>query len=72
MPGLSFEAAPAELAPQAVEEAASEEKTRTRANRGEAALSSAGQAVVTSTNAEAGEEDAKPKKGGWWQKRGFL
>jgi ribonuclease E len=62
-----------EKAPAATDEAPQDEKPRVRANRGEAALSSPGQVVVTSTTASEGaEEDAKPKKGGWWQKRGFL
>ena len=54
------------------EEAAAEDKPR-RSNRGEAALSSPTKAVVTSSNTEQrSEEENKPKKAGWWQKRGFL
>jgi ribonuclease E len=53
------------------EPAATEEKTRTRTNRGEAALSGSAP-VVSSTSTTAQEDDTKPKKGGWWQKRGFL
>jgi ribonuclease E len=54
------------------EEDAAADKPR-RSNRGEAALASPSQVVVTSsTKAEGADEDTKPKKGGWWQKRGFL
>ncbi len=42
-----------------------------RANRGEAAISNP-DPVVTSSAPKAAEKETKPKKGGWWQKRGFL
>jgi len=28
--------------------------------------------VVTSSKGEGEEEPTKPKKGGWWQRRGFF
>jgi ribonuclease E len=65
-------AEPAEQADEAAaEETAADDKPR-RANRGEAALASPTAVVVSSTNTAGPDEDAKPKKGGWWQKRGFL
>ena len=51
----------------------SEAPARRRSNRGEAAIASAKPAVVSSSNAPAADDDqGKPKKAGWWQKRGFL
>jgi ribonuclease E len=55
-----------------VEEPTPAEAARTRANRGEAAIATSRPAVVSSSTGEPAEEDTKPKKGGWWQKRGFL
>ncbi|MCM2399955.1 Rne/Rng family ribonuclease [Rhizobium sp. S153] len=60
----------------AVEEAvepidSAEEAKTTRANRGSNVVSS--EPVVTSNKtSEEGDEPTKPKKGGWWQKRGFF
>ncbi len=49
----------------------SEEAKSARANRGSNVVSS--EPVVTSkTTSEEGDEPTKPKKGGWWQKRGFF
>ncbi|MCM2473768.1 ribonuclease E/G [Rhizobium sp. CG5] len=66
------EAAPepvkADPAPAAVEPAAVEDDKPLRANRQSNVSSS--EPVVTSGAADG--EAPKPKKGGWWQKRGFL
>jgi ribonuclease E len=70
------ETAPAE--PEAAEEPAADEpeaepQTRRRANRGEAAIAASKPVVVSSSSTSAPEdEQGKPKKAGWWQKRGFL
>ncbi|UJW73380.1 Rne/Rng family ribonuclease [Rhizobium sp. SL42] len=65
--------APAEtpVAEVTVEEAVVEDSKPTRANRESNVTSS--EPVVTSVNSsdETGEA-TKPKKGGWWQKRGFF
>jgi ribonuclease E len=64
------EAAPA---PSAVEEAVAdlEDTKSARANRDLATIAS--EPVVTSNKPEGGDEDeSKPKKGGWWQRRGFF
>ncbi|OHV72073.1 ribonuclease E/G [Ensifer sp. LCM 4579] len=72
----SVESQPEDLTiPQtaAVEEAAAdlEGAKPARANRDLATIAS--EPVVTSNKPEAGEEEAnKPKKGGWWQRRGFF
>ncbi|PST25280.1 ribonuclease E/G [Mesorhizobium plurifarium] len=62
----------AEAAPEAVEEAVAdlEGAKPTRANRDLASIAS--EPVVTSSKGENEEEPAKPKKGGWWQRRGFF
>jgi ribonuclease E len=74
-------AEPVATAPAAEEEpvaepdaaAESEAPARRRSNRGEAAIASAKPVVVSSSNAPAADDDqGKPKKAGWWQKRGFL
>jgi ribonuclease E len=52
------------------EEAQAEPQGRRRANRGEAAIAASKPVVVSSTSPD--EEQGKPKKAGWWQKRGFL
>jgi len=63
-------------APEEEAEATSEEAPRRRANRGEAAIAASKPVISSSSPAKAdevSEDDAnKPKKGGWWQKRGFL
>jgi ribonuclease E len=64
-----------EEAPAAVVEPtpapAAEEAKPARANRESNVASS--EPVVTSVKAsEDGADAAKPKKGGWWQKRGFF
>ena len=66
-------AAPAEtpVADVVAEEAVVDESKPARANRESNVTSS--QPVVTSVNAsDENGEAAKPKKGGWWQKRGFF
>ncbi|MBP1850556.1 Rne/Rng family ribonuclease [Rhizobium halophytocola] len=61
------EAAPAEAEPAEAEaNETSEDDKSVRANRGENISSS--EPVVTST----ANGDEKPKKGGWWQRRGFF
>ncbi len=60
-------------APSAVEEAAAdlEGAKPARANRDLAAIAS--EPVVTSNKPEGSDDEtAKPKKGGWWQRRGFF
>lgn len=64
------EAAPA--AEPVIEQDASADEKKARANRGEAALQASQPVVVSSSGQEKSEEDGKPKKAGWWQKRGFL
>jgi ribonuclease E len=73
------ETAPAE--PEVAEEPAVEEPAadeaeapaRRRTNRGEAAIAASKPVVVSSSSTTAPEDDqGKPKKAGWWQKRGFL
>jgi ribonuclease E len=67
--------AEAEVAPAAepaAEQDASTDEKKARANRGEAALQATQPVVVSSSGQEKAEEDGKPKKAGWWQKRGFL
>jgi ribonuclease E len=71
----AIEAQPDETVPAAVEEAVAdlEAAKPARANRNLTTIAS--EPVVTSNVAkgEASEEDpAKPKKGGWWQRRGFF
>ncbi|PDT80642.1 ribonuclease E/G [Sinorhizobium sp. BJ1] len=70
----AIEAQPNEPVPAAVEEAAAdlEGAKPARANRDLTTIAS--EPVVTSNVAkgEAEEEPAKPKKGGWWQRRGFF
>ncbi|MCX8998870.1 Rne/Rng family ribonuclease [Rhizobiaceae bacterium BDR2-2] len=54
-----------------VTEVATEEAKASRGNRGENIASSA--PVVTSNKGEDGnDEPPKPRKAGWWQRRGFL
>ncbi|WP_027486236.1 Rne/Rng family ribonuclease [Allorhizobium undicola] len=66
--------APAEAEPKAAEAEPASMETESkpvRANRESNVVSS--EPVVTSVNSgENGEEAGKPKKGGWWQRRGFL
>jgi ribonuclease E len=61
-----------EAAPEAVEEAVAdlEGAKPARANRDLSAIAT--EPVVTSSKSEGEEEPAKPKKGGWWQRRGFF
>ncbi|ASQ04371.1 ribonuclease E/G [Sinorhizobium meliloti WSM1022] len=61
-----------EAAPEAVEEAVADlEGTKpARANRDLSAIAT--EPVVTSSKGEGEEEPTKPKKGGWWQRRGFF
>ncbi|MCV3765177.1 Rne/Rng family ribonuclease [Rhizobium sp. TRM95796] len=54
------------------EDDASADDKKVRSNRGEAALQASQPVVVSSSGPEKTEDDGKPKKGGWWQKRGFL
>ncbi|MDX0917053.1 Rne/Rng family ribonuclease [Sinorhizobium medicae] len=67
---------PAEPAPQIVEEAVEEAvedlegAKPARSNRDLSAIAS--KPVVTSSKGESEEEPTKPKKGGWWQRRGFF
>ncbi|RVJ28394.1 Rne/Rng family ribonuclease [Sinorhizobium medicae] len=67
---------PAEPAPQIVEEAVEEavedleDAKPARSNRDLSAIAS--KPVVTSSKGESEEEPTKPKKGGWWQRRGFF
>lgn len=71
------EAAPvAEPAPQAVAADDSDDSKPARANRA-SNISSSSEAVVKSSDpakaaTESDVDPAKPKKGGWWQKRGFF
>ncbi|WP_430261119.1 Rne/Rng family ribonuclease [Neorhizobium sp. IRS_2295] len=71
------EAAPvAEPAPQAVAADDADESKPARANRA-SNISSSSEAVVKSSDpakaaTESDGDPAKPKKGGWWQKRGFF
>ncbi|SEH24633.1 ribonuclease E/G [Rhizobium sp. NFR12] len=71
------EAAPvAEPAPQAVAADEADDSKPARANRA-SNISSSSEAVVKSSDpakaaTETDGEPAKPKKGGWWQKRGFF
>ncbi|MBD8650125.1 Rne/Rng family ribonuclease [Rhizobium sp. CFBP 13726] len=71
------EAAPvAEPAPQAVAADDSDDSKPARANRA-SNISSSSEAVVKSSDpakaaTESDGDSAKPKKGGWWQKRGFF
>ncbi len=62
----------AEAAPEAVEEAVAdlEGAKPARANRDLSAIAT--EPVVTSSKGEGEEEPTKPKKGGWWQRRGFF
>ncbi|WP_284777482.1 ribonuclease E/G [Agrobacterium sp. lyk4-40-TYG-31] len=54
-----------------VEETTEEAAKPTRANRGDNVSSS--EPVVTSAAPEGGDTDpSKPRKGGWWQRRGFF
>ncbi|UHS56652.1 Rne/Rng family ribonuclease [Agrobacterium vaccinii] len=69
--------APAPVEPAAATPAVSGEETTeeaakpTRANRGDNVSSS--EPVVTSAATEGGDTDpSKPRKGGWWQRRGFF
>jgi ribonuclease E len=72
-PAAEVVAEPESAEDAGTEEAEAEPKARRRSNRGEAAISSAKPAVVSSSSTGATEDDAgKPKKAGWWQKRGFL
>ena len=61
-----------EAAPEAVEEAVAdlEGAKPARANRDLSAIAT--EPVVTSSKGEGEEEPTKPKKGGWWQRRGFF
>ncbi|MND95363.1 hypothetical protein D3C80_876170 [compost metagenome] len=61
--------ASADLAPE-TEAPATEEKTR--ANRGSNVSSS--EPVVTSSGSSANPDgdEPKPRKGGWWQRKGFF
>jgi ribonuclease E len=63
--------APAAEAP--VEETSAEDEAKAnRGNRGENVTSSA-PVVRSSSPTEGGEDDPnKPRKAGWWQRRGFL
>ena len=71
------EAAPvAEPAPEAVATDDADESKPARANRA-SNISSSSEAVVKSSDpakaaTESDGDAAKPKKGGWWQKRGFF
>nr|WP_325260987.1 Rne/Rng family ribonuclease [uncultured Rhizobium sp.] len=71
------EAAPvAEPAPEAVATDDADESKPARANRA-SNISSSSEAVVKSSDpakaaTESDGDPAKPKKGGWWQKRGFF
>ncbi|MBD8663466.1 Rne/Rng family ribonuclease [Rhizobium sp. CFBP 8752] len=71
------EAAPvAEPAPQAVAADDADDSKPARANRA-SNISSSSEAVVKSSDpakaaTESDGDPAKPKKGGWWQKRGFF
>ncbi len=71
------EAAPvAEPAPQAVAADEADDSKPARANRA-SNISSSSEAVVKSSDpakaaTESDGDPAKPKKGGWWQKRGFF
>jgi ribonuclease E len=60
-------------APERAEpEAEPTEKAPVRANRGEAAIVSSAPVVVSSSSPKPADDDGKPKKSGWWNKRGFL
>ncbi|WP_349507053.1 hypothetical protein, partial [Agrobacterium pusense] len=59
--------ASADVAPQAGAPA-SEEKVR--ANRGSNVSTS--EPVVTSSSPNPDGDEPKPRKGGWWQRRGFF
>ncbi|MDO6963047.1 Rne/Rng family ribonuclease [Rhizobium alvei] len=67
-PAPVVEAAAETPAEPTVEEATTEEP-KARSNRGEAAIKASEPVVVSSSDATA---DDKPKKSGWWNKRGFL
>jgi ribonuclease E len=69
---MTEEAAVAEPAPVAAPAPApaAEEAKPVRANRESNVASS--EPVVTSVKATEDSTEAKPKKGGWWQKRGFF
>jgi ribonuclease E len=73
---VSAPAAPAEplaAAEPAVEPVAAAEPVIAPAPAPEAAPEVASKPAVVSSSSTSGEEDpTKPKKGGWWQKRGFL
>jgi ribonuclease E len=69
-------AAVAEPAPEAVATDDADESKPARANRA-SNISSSSEAVVKSSDpakaaTESDGDPAKPKKGGWWQKRGFF
>ncbi|MFM2282404.1 MAG: hypothetical protein RLZZ444_4635 [Pseudomonadota bacterium] len=61
--------APVETPAEPTAEDASTEEPKARANRGEAAIKASEPVVVSSTEPAT---DDKPKKSGWWNKRGFL
>ncbi|MNL70334.1 hypothetical protein D3C87_1953200 [compost metagenome] len=62
--------------PAAIEEAAAdlEEGKPARANRDLSTIASEPVLTSTVTNKNEGpeEDQSKPKKGGWWQRRGFF
>jgi len=62
---------PAPAPTPAAEPVAEAEPAKGRANRGSSVTAS--EPVITSAQPEGdGSEPTKPKKGGWWQKRGFF
>ena len=63
-----------EVAPaaEAEPEAPAEEAKASRGNRGENIASSAPVVVSNRPEGEDGDDPNKPKKAGWWQRRGFL
>jgi len=63
--------ASADLAAPAAEAAAAEEAKPVRANR-ESNISSSAPTVKSTREAAEAEGDGKPKKAGWWQRRGFF
>ena len=61
----------AEAAPVASEEVPAEEAKPVRANRG-SNIASSEPVLKSAATAEADGDPSKPKKAGWWQRRGFL